>query len=143
MAIKTVQHFSGELPAVPVYKDGIVHFCHNQKDLDKYTKEEDEGGLGYSLDYIHQDYPKLMSHPEKGDVKVANKKEQSKREAEGYNFEHWDNNRSRQASESAAAAPSFDPKSQARIDELERKLAKQSEQFEALMAKLGESAPQA
>lgn len=137
MAIKTVTPFSGELPAVPVFKNGITHYCHNQKELDKWTKAEDEGGPGYSRDYVHQEYPKLMSHEGLPDLKVANEKEQKAAEKKGYNFDHFENAQAKSAPKvDSPAAPSFDPKAQAEIEALKKQVADQSARFDALMAKL-------
>lgn len=137
MAIKLATPFSGELPAVPVFKNGITHYCHNQKELDKWTKAEDEGGPGYTLDYVHQEYPKLMSHEGLPDLKVANEKEQKAAEKKGYNFDHFENAQAKSTPKvDGAAAPSFDPKAQAEIEALKKQVAAQSARFDALMAKL-------
>lgn len=103
-----------------------TRWAHNEKELDKFTRPENEGGLGMTTSQIRGvGWPKTMSHPnkDKPNVTVKNEKEQVKYEAQGYNFEHWDNAQAKLASaEQAAAPPSFDPKAQARIHELEKKL---------------------
>ena len=123
--------FTGELPAVPVYKNGHVVYCHNKKELDKWTKPEEEGGPGYVTSYQHQEWPKTMSHPSAPDMRVNNMAELEKYEAQGYSFNHWQNRKM----ESTAAAPnSFDPKAAAKIQELEAKLANLEKMVESLTA---------
>jgi len=106
------ERFTGMNPVVPVYKNGHVIYCHNQKELDKWTKPVEDGGPGYVTEYTHQEWPKLMSHPEHPNVKVNNKKEQAEYEALGYSFEHLDNHKAKAPAEQVAAA-SFGPKAQA------------------------------
>ena len=126
--------FTGELPAVPVYKNGHVVYCHNKKELDKWTKPEEEGGPGYVTSYQHQEWPKTMSHPSAPDMRVNNMAELEKYEAQGYSFNHWQNRKMEGAAAGAAAPNSFDPKAAAKIQELEAKLAKMEQMMESLTA---------
>jgi hypothetical protein len=106
-------------------------YCHNEKELDKYTTPASDGGKGYTTQPVAIEWPKLMSHSDARypDVSVRNDAEQKQRESEGYTFEHWDNAKKKALeTDYQAAPPSFDPKAQARIDLLEKQLEKLIEQ---------------
>jgi hypothetical protein len=90
------QNFSGQLPAVPVFKGGDVHYCHTPRELEEYTKSRQDGGKEYSTDYEHLDWPKVVSHPTKGDLKVFSTEELRKAESGGYNFDHFANYRAKE-----------------------------------------------
>lgn len=131
--------FSGGLPAVRVVhpKTGHYQYCHSQRDLDKWTKSEDEGGPGYVRNWPGSEYPKMMSHLEQGDISVKDEAEEEKYAKKGYNFNHWDNKQAKSAPPEAAG--SFDPKAAADIAFLKAQNEALTAKFELLMAKLGES----
>jgi hypothetical protein len=116
-----------------------TQYAHNDKDLAKLTGDPSEGGKGYTTSPIKIEWPKLMSHTDARypDVHVENAADQQRREAEGYTFDHWDNQKKKALdADYQAAPPSFDPKAQARIDLLEKQLDKQSAQIDQLLKAL-------
>lgn len=123
----SAEKFSGRQPAVAVFKEGQPpKYAHNGKELDGLTKAESDGGQAYTEQYIRQEWPKLMSHPQVGmpDIRVANEIEQEAAKKIGYNYDSYANLQGKLArSDAGAAAPSFDPKAQAKIDAQEKETA--------------------
>lgn len=90
------ENFTGTNPVVPVFQHGRVKYAHNQKELDKFTKPPEDGGEGGETAVPRLSWPKCMSHPFNGDVNVNNEAEMEKRISQGYNFDHWENGRTKQ-----------------------------------------------
>lgn len=73
---------------VPLYhptKD--VYYAHHDKDVDKMTIPEAQGGPGYSEAYIYKEWPKTMSHATERHVQAKDRADGERLKLLGYSFE--------------------------------------------------------
>lgn len=72
----------------PLFKNGqSVRYAHNPKELAALTRSEEDGGPGYSTQYVPQEWPKVVFKGGHRAEQVADPKALKKKISEGYSLD--------------------------------------------------------